>query len=441
MAVSQVDVEDRTVMLQGDEFTIRSVLDTLTSCCMQMAELLQSGRTGDRAAANSLNALLKKSKKTVELPTADQVEFWKSPEKSGWMYSQGEMIKTWRRRWFVLKQGFLFRFAGPDVGAASKPRGIVDLSQVTDVSDGSAATGRPNSIKLSTATGSKCYITDSETAQVEWISALEGTVARLVKIIAGDGEEEEEGSPASMVSRALADQYKSYTGSSSGRRDQRGYEAPPLPEIIGASSGFGGARYGNGGGGGAPYNQVLNVVNYGESTAPASAPGEPMRGAYHGAGGEYVTLMDYSSVAGAQMAPVYAEPSTAGGSGAMYSSVYSHQTTTAPTHGAPMAYGNYGLPSTAADVYSGGYAAAPQSVREGSVSGGSAADYGAQQQQYYGGHQMAGGTLLDAVTAPPGAQAGRPPTTDWQVHYATDGRPYYYNSVTKETTWQAPAGA
>lgn len=39
-----------------------------------------------------------------QLLTADQVEFWRSPEKAGWMQSQGEHIKTWRRRWFVLKQ-------------------------------------------------------------------------------------------------------------------------------------------------------------------------------------------------------------------------------------------------------------------------------------------------------------------------------------------------
>ena len=32
---SPVDVEDRTVTLQGDEHTIRSVLDTLTCSCMQ----------------------------------------------------------------------------------------------------------------------------------------------------------------------------------------------------------------------------------------------------------------------------------------------------------------------------------------------------------------------------------------------------------------------
>jgi hypothetical protein len=65
-----------------------------------------------------------------------------------------------------ITQGFLFRFASNDVSPASKPRGIVDLSTVTDVSDGSATAGRPHSIKLSTATGHICYLCESETSQV-----------------------------------------------------------------------------------------------------------------------------------------------------------------------------------------------------------------------------------------------------------------------------------
>ena len=40
----------------------------------------------------------------LQLLTADQVEFWHHPEKAGWMHSQGEHIRTWRKRWFVLKQ-------------------------------------------------------------------------------------------------------------------------------------------------------------------------------------------------------------------------------------------------------------------------------------------------------------------------------------------------
>lgn len=177
--------------------------------------MLQSGQGpdggGGAAAASSLNALLRKSKKPALL-TADQVEFWKAPEKAGWMHSQGEHIRTWRKRWFVLKQvrrvrvrgrgwvdlrpqqgpwrprqrllvsalphltppplalthpqGFLFRFADQNVGPASKPRGIVDLSTVTDVADGGSTTGRPSSIKLSTGTGHICYLCDTETSQV-----------------------------------------------------------------------------------------------------------------------------------------------------------------------------------------------------------------------------------------------------------------------------------
>ena len=89
----------------------------------------------------------------LQLPTCDEVEFWKAPEKTGWLYSQGEVIKTWRRRWFVLKEGWLFRFAESDVKPSSKPRGVVDMTLVTNVVDGREATGKPNSIKLTTSTG------------------------------------------------------------------------------------------------------------------------------------------------------------------------------------------------------------------------------------------------------------------------------------------------
>lgn len=89
----------------------------------------------------------------LQLPTQDEVEYWHKAEKSGWLQSQGEHLRTWRRRWFVLKQGFLFRFADQNVVAATKPRGIVDLSKVTDVGSGRDTTGKNNSVTLSTATG------------------------------------------------------------------------------------------------------------------------------------------------------------------------------------------------------------------------------------------------------------------------------------------------
>ena len=113
------------------------------------------------------------------------------------MYSQGEVIKTWRRRWFVLKSGFLFRFLSSEIDANSKPRGIVDLSTVTDVTEGSHITGKQNSLKLSTASGYVCYCTDTETDLVEWLSALHKAHTEIVKRVAGvemdDGETDDVG--------------------------------------------------------------------------------------------------------------------------------------------------------------------------------------------------------------------------------------------------------
>ena len=97
----------------------------------------------------------------LQLPSQDEVEYWHKAEKSGWLQSQGEHLRTWRRRWFVLKQGFLFRFADQNVVASTKPRGIVDLSKVTDVVSGREATGKNNSITLSTANGSVCPCTQN----------------------------------------------------------------------------------------------------------------------------------------------------------------------------------------------------------------------------------------------------------------------------------------
>jgi len=48
------------------------------------------------------------------------VEFWHSPERGGWLMKQGEFIKTWRRRWFILKQGKIFWFKTDEVGPVRK---------------------------------------------------------------------------------------------------------------------------------------------------------------------------------------------------------------------------------------------------------------------------------------------------------------------------------
>lgn len=66
----------------------------------------------------------------------------------------------------------------PCVGGADMEHRI---RQVTDVGEARDVTGKGTSIKLTTAGGRVCYIADSETEQVEWLSALEGAVAKIVK--------------------------------------------------------------------------------------------------------------------------------------------------------------------------------------------------------------------------------------------------------------------
>lgn len=114
----------------------------------------------------------------AQLAAANEVEYWSQPEKAGWVLCQGEVVKSWRKRWLVLKQvredpsfalngavlpllfaallsaplplvltpslvpflflsccapkGHLFRFIDDNVSEAVKPRGAVDLSKVRE---------------------------------------------------------------------------------------------------------------------------------------------------------------------------------------------------------------------------------------------------------------------------------------------------------------------
>lgn len=57
--------------------------------------------------------------------------------------------------------------------------------QVGEICDGRSITNRPNSIKVGQQKGHVVYLAESETDMVEWLSALEGTLARLINVIAG----------------------------------------------------------------------------------------------------------------------------------------------------------------------------------------------------------------------------------------------------------------
>lgn len=209
---SKNDVEERQVQFRGREQDVSSLLDALTCAAHQMLELIESKK------AEATQSILKDSsrrKSKNEKQSVDDVEFWRTPEKEGWMYSQGEVIKTWRRRWFVLKSGFLFRFLTSEIDSTSKPRGIVDLSTITDITEGSSVTGKKNSINLSTATGHVSYCTDSELEAAEWMSALDVVHKRIVRRAAGIEDEDEEVKPKSKSRVTFADDSTSGRGNRS----------------------------------------------------------------------------------------------------------------------------------------------------------------------------------------------------------------------------------
>ncbi len=58
---------------------------------------------------------------------------------------------------------------------------MICFPQVSDVTPAKDATGRNNSLMLSTPTGRVLYVADSETEQVEWLSAIEGAVNKIVR--------------------------------------------------------------------------------------------------------------------------------------------------------------------------------------------------------------------------------------------------------------------
>ena len=140
------------VCLEAKADTVQEILDTLMAACMQMKEMIdnpaalglqepkkEEPKTAAAAAAeptrgraSSLGGLFGRGGgdqgiKVSGIVVPSTVEYWRRPEYDGWLQSEGETTKSWRKRWFVLKGGYLLRFLNDAVTAAVKPRGGYDL--------------------------------------------------------------------------------------------------------------------------------------------------------------------------------------------------------------------------------------------------------------------------------------------------------------------------
>ena len=104
-----------------------------------------------------------------------------SSVKEGWGVKQGGLIKTWKRRWFVLSLTKLQYYKAP----GQKKRGEILLSDVTEVSPAPQCS-KPFPLQLVTKDRTYLISTDSEQEMNEWITSIqhakEGKIDREVTI-------------------------------------------------------------------------------------------------------------------------------------------------------------------------------------------------------------------------------------------------------------------
>lgn len=100
------------------------------------------------------------------------VEFWHSPDRSGWLMKQGEYIKTWRRRWFVLKQGKIFWFKSDVVTPDSVPRGVIEVKKCLSIKGAEDTINKPHAFEISTTDDNMFFIADSDKEKEDWINAV-----------------------------------------------------------------------------------------------------------------------------------------------------------------------------------------------------------------------------------------------------------------------------
>ncbi|KAJ6964429.1 pleckstrin [Populus alba x Populus x berolinensis] len=100
------------------------------------------------------------------------IDFWSDPERSGWLTKQGDYIKTWRRRWFVLKQGKLVWFKDRNVTRGAIPRGAIPVGKCLTVKGAEDVLNKPYAFELSTSQETMFFIADSEKEKEEWINSI-----------------------------------------------------------------------------------------------------------------------------------------------------------------------------------------------------------------------------------------------------------------------------
>jgi hypothetical protein len=174
---------DKELALSGDAGTISAMMDVLTTSAFQWCELNGHDAMDTIVSAGSEWTNRKATEQSADagalaiVQRVAGINFWEAPEYSGWLTKQGEHIRTWRKRWFVLKEGYLVWYKTNVVNERSVTRGTIPLHDIESVSVASdALVGKPYAIQLggalATRIGAQYLVADSERERAQWIEAL-----------------------------------------------------------------------------------------------------------------------------------------------------------------------------------------------------------------------------------------------------------------------------
>ncbi|KAL9228677.1 hypothetical protein vseg_004230 [Gypsophila vaccaria] len=101
------------------------------------------------------------------------LEFWVDHERTGYLFKQGEYIKTWRRRWFVLKKGKLLWFRdSADVKPTAVPRGVINVGRCTVVRGAEDVINKAHSFLVYLDGWPIYFVADSDKEMEEWINSI-----------------------------------------------------------------------------------------------------------------------------------------------------------------------------------------------------------------------------------------------------------------------------
>lgn len=106
------------------------------------------------------------------------IAYWEEPERCGWLMKQGEFLSSWRRRWFVLKDGRLFWFKTDHVTQGIEPRGMIKIDNCLSIKGAEEAINRPFAFEVSTPDMSMYFIAESEKEKEDWINSVGRAIVR-----------------------------------------------------------------------------------------------------------------------------------------------------------------------------------------------------------------------------------------------------------------------